>query len=136
MVLLGVEFFVIPGFGVFGVTGILMTVASLVMAKNTFSGMSATEGFEQSMNSLGSLAAALMVVIAVAVVMNRFLPSIPFINRLILTPPGYMQNHGEGVMLDPSLQSQPVSVGPVTVGTTGVTASPPSNWKGDVWREY
>jgi membrane-bound serine protease (ClpP class) len=123
MVLLGVEFFVIPGFGVFGVTGILMTVASLVMASNTFSGMSATEGFEQSMNSLGSLAAALMVVIAVAVVMNRFLPSIPFVNRLILTPPGYMQNHGEGVMLDPSLQSQPVSVGPVAVGTIGVTAS-------------
>ena len=123
MVLLGVEFFVIPGFGVFGVTGILMTVASLVMASNTFSGMSATEGFAQSMNSLGSLAAALMVVIAVAVVMNRFLPSIPFVNRLILTPPGFMQNHGEGVMLDPSLQIQPDSTGPVTVGTTGVTAS-------------
>ena len=123
MVLLGVEFFVVPGFGVFGVTGILMTVASLVMASNTFSGMSATEGFEQSMNSLGSLAAALMVVIAVAVAMNRFLPSIPFINRLILTPPGYLQNHGEGVILDPLLQSQPESVGPITVGMVGITAS-------------
>ncbi len=123
MVLLGIEFFVIPGFGVFGVTGILMTVASLVMASNTFSGMSATEGFEQSMNSLGSLAAALMVVIAVAVAMNRFLPSIPFINRLILTPPGYVQNHGEGVLLDPSLQNQPVSVGPIGVGMVGITAS-------------
>ena len=123
MVLLGAEFFVVPGFGVFGVTGILMTVASLVMASNTFSGMSATEGFEQSMNSLGSLAAALMVVIAVAVVMNRFLPSIPFINRLILTPPGFVQNHGEGVMLDPSLQSQPASVGPIGVGMVGITAS-------------
>lgn len=123
MILLGVEFFVVPGFGVFGVTGILMTVASLVMASNTFSGMSATEGFEQSMNSLGSLAAALMVVIAVAVAMNRFLPSIPFINRLILTPPGYVQNHGEEVILDPSLQSQPVSIGPISVGMTGVTAS-------------
>lgn len=123
LVLLGVEFFVIPGFGVFGVTGILMTVASLVMASNTFSGMSATEGFEQSMNSLGSLAAALMVVIAVAVVMNRFLPSIPFINRLILTPPGYVQHHGEGVMLDPALQSPPISAGSITVGMTGITAS-------------
>lgn len=123
MVLLGLEFFVIPGFGVFGVTGILITVAALVMASNTFSGMSATEGFEQSMDSLGSLAAALMVVIAVAVAMNRFLPSIPFINRLILTPPGYVQNHGEGVMLDPSLQSQTVSVGPIGIGMIGITAS-------------
>ena len=75
------------------------------------------------MNSLGSLAAALMVVIAVAVVMNRFLPSIPFINRLILTPPGYVQNHGEGIILNPSLQNQPVSTGPISVGMTGVTAS-------------
>jgi membrane-bound serine protease (ClpP class) len=123
MILLGVEFFVIPGFGVFGVTGILMTVVSLVMASNTFSGMSATEGFEQSMNSLGSLAAALMVVIAVAVAMNRFLPSIPFINRLILTPPGYVQNHGEGLMLDPALQSQPGSTGPMSVGMVGITVS-------------
>ncbi len=123
MGLLAVEFFVIPGFGVFGFTGILMTVASLVMASNTFSGMSATEGFEQSMTSLGSLAAALMVVIAVAVVMNRFLPSIPFINRLILTPPGYAQNQGEGLMLDPSLQSPPVSFGPIDVGMVGITAS-------------
>jgi len=123
IVLLGVEFFVVPGFGVFGVTGILMTGASLVMAGNTFSGMSATEGFEQSMNSLGSLAAALMVVMAVAVAMNRFLPSIPFINRLILTPPGYVQNHGEGVILDPSLQSQPAMAGLIGVGMVGITAS-------------
>jgi len=123
MVLLGVEFFVVPGFGVFGVTGILMTGASLVMASNTFSGMSATEGFEQSMDSLVSLAAAFMVVIAVAVAMNRFLPSIPFINRLILTPPGYVQNHGEGVILDPSLQSQPSSAGLIGVGMVGITAS-------------
>ena len=123
MVMLGVEFFVIPGFGVFGVTGILMTMASLVMASNTFAGMSATESFEQSMSSLGTLAAALLVVIAVAVVLNRFLPSIPFINRLILTPPGYVPNDEDAMRLKPSLQRQTASTGPISVGMTGTTAS-------------
>ena len=123
MVLLGIELFVIPGFGVFGVTGILMTVVSLVMASNTFSGMSATESFEQSMSSLGSLAAALMVVIAVAVVLNRFLPSIPFINRLILTPPGYAANDGEGLKLKPSLLKRMTVTGSISVGMVGTTAS-------------
>ena len=123
MVLLGLEVFVIPGFGVFGVSGILMTVVSLVMASNTFSGMSATEGFEQSMSSLGSLAAALMVVIAVAATLNRFLPSIPFINRLILTPPGYATNDGEELQLKPSLLSRATVIGTISVGMIGTTAS-------------
>ena len=123
MVLLGIELFVIPGFGVFGVSGILMTLVSLVMASNTFSGMSATESFEQSMSSLGTLAAALVTVIAVAVVLNRFLPSIPFINRLILTPPGYVANDGEGLKLKPSLLSRRITSSPINVGMIGKTAS-------------
>ena len=123
LVLLGLEIFVIPGFGVFGVSGILMTMVSLVMASNTFSGMSATESFEQSMGSLGSLAAALMVVIAVAAVLNRFLPSIPFVNRLILTPPGYAANASEGLHLKPSLLSRAPVIGPITVGMIGTSAS-------------
>ena len=100
-----------------------MTVVSLVMASNTFSGMSATESFEQSMSSLGSLAAALMVVIAVAAVLNRFLPSIPFINRLILTPPGYAANDSEGLKLKPSLLSRMTVTGSISVGMIGTTAS-------------
>ncbi|MBC7964976.1 MAG: hypothetical protein H7Z17_03540 [Fuerstia sp.] len=123
MSMLGIEIFVIPGFGVFGVSGILMTVVSLVMASNTFSGMTATESFEQSMGSLGSLAAALMVVILVAAVLNRFLPSIPFINRLILTPPGYAANDPEGLQLKPSLLSRTTVSGPISVGMVGTTAS-------------
>lgn len=123
MVLLGLEFFVVPGFGVFGVSGILMTLASLVMASNTFAGMTATESFEQSMSSLGSLAGALVTVIVVAVVLNRFLPSIPFINRLILTPPGYATQEEEGLRLNPSLLNRITRTGPIKVGMIGTTAS-------------
>ncbi len=122
--LLALEIFVIPGFGVFGVSGILLTMASLILASHTFSGMTATESFEESMSSLGSLAGAMVTVIAVAAVLNRFLPTIPFLNRLILTPPGYAPAEADGPILRTSLlaghASQPT---PVDVGATGVTAS-------------
>ena len=123
MGLLALEIFVIPGFGVFGVSGILLTMASLILASHTFSGMTVTESFEESISSLGSLAGAMVTVIAVAAVLNRFLPTIPFLNRLILTPPGYAPAEVDGPILSPSLlatHSQPAAV---DVGATGVTAS-------------
>ena len=124
MGLLALEIFVIPGFGVFGVSGILLTLGSLILASHTFSGMTVTESFEESMSSLGSLAGAMVTVIAVAAVLNRFLPTIPFLNRLILTPPGYAPAEADGPILRTSLlagySSQP---SPVDVGATGVTAS-------------
>lgn len=123
MGLLALEIFVIPGFGVFGVSGILLTMASLILASHTFSGMTVTESFEESMSSLGSLAGAMVTVIAVAAVLNRFLPTIPFLNRLILTPPGYAPAEAGGPILNPSLLATHSHQAPVDVGTTGVTAS-------------
>jgi membrane-bound serine protease (ClpP class) len=123
MGLLALEIFVIPGFGVFGVSGILLTMASLILASHTFSGMTVTESFEESMTSLGSLAGAMVTVIAVAAVLNRFLPTIPFLNRLILTPPGYAPAEVDGPMLSPSLLATHSQPAPVDVGATGVTAS-------------
>lgn len=124
MGLLSIEVFVLPGFGVFGVSGILLTLASLIMASHTYSGMTATERFEESLGTLGSLAGAMVTVIATAVVLNKFLPSIPFVNRLILTPPGYAAAGTDGPVLKPSLLSR-TSAGAavVEVGATGVTAS-------------
>lgn len=122
--LMALEIFVIPGFGVFGVSGILLMLGSLVMASHTFSGMTVTESFEESMGSLGSLAGAMVTVILVAVVLNRFLPSIPFLNRLILTPPGYAMAGADGPMLKPSLLERVSGTNAhFDVGTVGITAS-------------
>lgn len=121
MGLLALEIFVIPGFGVFGITGILLLLLSLIMASHTFAGMNATESFEESMGSLGSLTAAMVTVIVTAVVLNRFLPTIPWINRLILTPPGYAAG-GAGPLLNPALSAGSDS-GPVDPGTIGTAAS-------------
>ncbi len=120
--LLSLEIFIIPGFGVFGVSGILLMLGSLVMASHTFAGMTAGEGFEESLGSLGSLAGALATVVLVAIVLNRFLPSIPFLNKLILTPPGYAASGPGAPMLNPSLATGTVT-GPVLVGEIGRASS-------------
>ena len=74
----------------------------------------------QDMGS-GSLTAAMVTVIVTAVVLNRFLPTIPWINRLILTPPGYAAG-GAGPLLNPALSVGSES-GPVDPGTIGTAAS-------------
>ncbi len=121
--LLALEIFVIPGFGVFGISGLLLMSGSLVMASHTFSGMSAGERFNESMSSLGSLAGALTTVIVVAVALNRFLPSIPFLNKLILTPPGYAAGDDNAPHLNPAMFSDDANSGPVQTGDIGITAS-------------
>ena len=121
MGLLALELFVIPGFGVFGVSGLLLIAGSLVMASHTFSGMSAGEGFSESMSSLGTLAAALLTVIFVAIVMNRFLPSIPILNKLILMPPGHTVDEN-APHLNPAVFETPTK-SPVSPGDIGVTVS-------------
>lgn len=122
-VLLALEIFVIPGFGVFGISGLLMMGGSLVMASHTFAGMSTGQRFEESLSSLGTLAGALVTVICVAAVLNRFLPSIPILNRLILSPPGYASGDTGGPLLNPSAYGSDGEQIPVAEGDRGVSVS-------------
>ncbi|MFM7056129.1 MAG: NfeD family protein [Planctomycetota bacterium] len=121
LALLAVEIFLIPGFGVFGVSGILLTLASLVMASQTFSGISTTRAFDETVTSLTSILGALMTVVVAAILLNRFLPSIPFFNRLILAPPG--SPGYDGPRLNPALLASHGIGGPVQPGESGVTLS-------------
>ena len=82
------EVFVIPGFGVFGVSGGLLMFVSLIMASQTFGNLEADADFSAFTGTIGTLGASIFSVIVVAVLFNQFLPSIPFLNQLILSPPG------------------------------------------------
>jgi len=119
--LLAVEIFLIPGFGVFGVSGILLTLASLVMASQTFSGISTTRAFDETVTSLTSILGALVTVVIAAILLNRFLPSIPFFNRLVLAPPG--SPGYEGPRLNPALLANQGIGSPVESGESGITIS-------------
>ncbi|MCA9065837.1 MAG: hypothetical protein KDA96_22370, partial [Planctomycetaceae bacterium] len=120
--LLAIELFLIPGFGVFGVSGILLIVGSLIMASHTFSGMTTGERFTESMSSLTSIAGAMVTVFVIGIILNRYLPSIPFLNRLILTPPGYSAT-ASGPLLKRSLLQHAENQTPVQPGDRGIAAS-------------
>ncbi len=87
---LTMEVFVIPGFGVFGVSGALLLFASLVMASQTFGNgiLRPSNDLSNATWTMVTLSTSIIAVIVMAVALSKFLPRIPFLNRMILTPPG------------------------------------------------
>lgn len=90
MVFILLEIFVMPGVGIFGVGGSIMVIASLVMALQTFTGLSsAAQYFAQLRGSLLMVVGAGATVTALIVAMRYYLPKTPHFNRgLVLNPPG------------------------------------------------
>ena len=85
VMLLLLEVFVIPGFGVFGVAGIAMTLAALVIALVPNAGFQfPTDG--EVARATTTLAAALVVVVLLGASLSRWLPRSSRFNRLVLVP--------------------------------------------------
>jgi membrane-bound ClpP family serine protease len=90
LVLLALEIFVIPGFGMAGITGIVMILLGLVM---TFVGNTpGLPGGWRLPQFWGGVQTGLLVVVGgmvssvlVCVWLRRYLPKLPYFNRLILT---------------------------------------------------
>jgi membrane-bound serine protease (ClpP class) len=85
--LLLMEIFVVPGFGIFGISGVLAIMASLVLASQTFVLPTTSSEMSQMTNSLGTLSVALVSVIGVTMLISRYLPQMPVLKHLILSPP-------------------------------------------------
>jgi membrane-bound ClpP family serine protease len=87
LVLIGIEIFVLPGFGVTGVSGIILLVVSLGLATLEKKPETAQEWVDFGSTlltfGLGLIGAGVM-----AMLIGRYLPSIPYANRLVLLPPG------------------------------------------------
>jgi membrane-bound serine protease (ClpP class) len=86
LICLALELFVFPGFGVFGMSGILLVLVSVVMASHTFIWPTSEYEYKQLGRTLIQLALALVAVGAGAMVVGRYLPSIPLLSRLVLKP--------------------------------------------------
>ena len=120
MFLLGVgclllEFLVLPGFGVFGVTGILLTLASIVMASQTFGHLGPqSSDLDQSLQTLKIFGGAVLGLVVCAVGLAKFLPSIPLFNDMILTPPSAAQ------LTAPRIKPELVGGTASLLGQTGV----------------
>jgi membrane-bound serine protease (ClpP class) len=91
LILLALELFVIPGFGVAGVLGIIGCVVGLLAmfvsnAPDRLPIPSSTLGWEVFTESLFALACAIALAAVGAVVLASYLPKIPVANRLMLSP--------------------------------------------------
>jgi membrane-bound ClpP family serine protease len=87
IVCLAIEILVLPGFGVFGLGGGLMIIASLVLASQTFVIPSNAYQLAQMRNSMLVLGGSAVGIVAVAMGVRRFLPHTPGLNRMLLAPP-------------------------------------------------
>lgn len=86
---LAMEIFVIPGFGVFGVSGILLILASLVMAGHSWSmTIDLTTNLEELAIQTGWVLLSFALVGACGYTMARYLPTLPLFEAMILGPPG------------------------------------------------
>jgi membrane-bound serine protease (ClpP class) len=86
LILLGLEVFVFPGFGLPGVAGILLVIGSLVLV--TLERMPTTTQDWISVGfTLTTFGVGLAGAIAAAFMLAWYLPHIPYANRLVLAPP-------------------------------------------------
>ncbi len=81
------EIFVIPGFGIFGLGGGVLVLASLILASQTFVWPQNEYQFDQLERSLLTILAAGMGLILVAYFLRKRLPRSPLLGRMMLEPP-------------------------------------------------
>jgi membrane-bound ClpP family serine protease len=86
LVLILLEVFVIPGFGVTGILGVLFMLGGVGLA--TFEHVPQTgEEWTAFGGRLGQYVGAMLAGMVLAFVVGKFLPQIPYVNRLVLPPP-------------------------------------------------
>ncbi|MBI1913290.1 MAG: hypothetical protein HYS12_00805 [Planctomycetes bacterium] len=116
LVLLGIEIFVLPGFGVCGVSGIVLVIGSLALVAYGHWPQTGREWVDLS-KQVGPLGLGLMGAVVLAVLLARYLPNIPYANRLLLKPQTETDDLDEA--------SEPVaSPHAALLGAIGVAATP------------
>ncbi len=81
------EIFVLPGFGIFGLGGGALVIASLVLASLTFVQPHSPADMEELVRSMGMVAFAGVGVIVIAIASSRYLPQAPLLRKMVLAPP-------------------------------------------------
>jgi membrane-bound ClpP family serine protease len=120
LILIGIEVFVIPGFGFVGISGILLVVIGLGLATVDRAPRSAGEwlnlGATVTQFGLGMMGATFL-----AIILARYLPHIPGANRLFLPPPGEGDNGDEPAPL-PGVEEAAALLG--AIGTAATVLRP------------
>ena len=97
LVFIACEFFVIPGFGIAGLGGIILTLGSLVMASQRFLIPSSAEQMSGLAYDVLTVLGAFVGFLVAAVVLAHYIGEIPGLSRLTLQPPVVMESASAGV---------------------------------------
>lgn len=82
-----VEIFVLPGFGIAGLTGLLLVISSLLLAGQSFVIPRGPEQVKSLVNSLMVICGSGVIALVGCALIVRQLGNIPMLNRLALEPP-------------------------------------------------
>jgi membrane-bound serine protease (ClpP class) len=116
LVLIGLEVLVLPGFGVCGISGVLLLLGSLALMTYGHWPQDAGEWVTVS-RKVGPFGLVLMGSVVLAVLLARSLPSIPVVNRLLLRPQSEADGLGESADAVPPPHA-------ALLGAIGVAATP------------
>jgi membrane-bound serine protease (ClpP class) len=122
LVSLAVEIFVFPGFGIFGMSGILLMLCSIVLASHTFIWPTQDYEYQELGHTLLQVIGMLAAVGGCAIVLARYFPSLPFFNRLVLKPEPWTRVEAEDSLGRPIVEGYESLA--VLIGETGRTTSP------------
>lgn len=115
LVFIALEIFVMPGVAVLGFSGVAMVLAGLGLA--TLERWPHTESeWVSTFGNLGQFGLAFLGAVFAAVALARYLPNIPYANRLVLAPPG---ERGE----EAATESPEASPHAALLGAIGVAAT-------------
>lgn len=81
------ELFVVPGFGVFGFSGILLMGTSLVLASQRGFIPESSYDLQQFVINFGVLTCSGVIFLAIAAGLSHYLGSVPLLGRIVLKPP-------------------------------------------------
>lgn len=110
-----VELFLLPGFGVAGLTGMLLLLSSLVLASQTFVIPHTQEEWRQLTGTLLVILVSGVIFAVAAYMLSRHFGALPMLNRLVLDPP---ESGGES-----AVSTGPGDPSAVQLGSRGTAVS-------------
>ena len=81
---IAIEIFLLPGVMIFGLSGGLLVISSILLASQTFYLPVSKADYEELVNSVGTLSGALVGFVIMALIVGRFLPRMTLLNQMVL----------------------------------------------------
>lgn len=122
LICLALELFVFPGFGVFGMSGFLLIVVSIVMASHTFIWPTQEYEYRQMAGTLFQVVGVMVGVGVGVALFGKYIPSLPVFNRMVLKPDIYNGSELDDPTAKPSMD-EPYESLAFLMGETGRTTT-------------